>query len=561
MIERFVKDTYSSYEDFYENFDITFPDDFNFGFDVVDAYAKESPEKLAMVWCNDDGEERRFTFGDISRLSSQAANLFHSLGIRKGDTVMLMLRRRYEYWYLICALHKLGAIAIPATIQLMRKDIRYRIQAAEVKCIVSVDENTLFEDVDACQAECPTLQHKISVAVKHEGWIYLDDAMEGQSSVFPRPTGDEATVATDPLLIYFTSGTTGMPKMVLHNHTYPLGHIITAKYWHGLDENSLHITVADTGWAKCSWGKIYGQWIAGAALFVYDMERFVPKKLLEKLQQYRVTSFCAPPTIYRFLLQEDLAQYDLSSIRRMTTAGEPLNPEVFHQIKSILGLEIAEGFGQSETTPIMATFTWMDVHTGSMGKPSPGYDVELINSKGEVCEIGEEGEIIVFTRKNRPIGLFSGYYRDIQKTKAAWHYGAYHTGDVAWRDESGYYWFVGRADDVIKSSGYRIGPFEVESALMEHPAVVECAISGVPHPVRGQVVKATVVLAAGFSPSDELIKELQDHVKHTTAPYKYPRIIEFVDELPKTFSGKIQRALIRQKDSGVVQDNPYGESI
>jgi acetyl-CoA synthetase len=561
MLGKFIERDYVSYEDFYQNFDVKFEENFNFGFDVIDAYAAEKPDKLALLWCDDHGEERRFTFSDLSRLSNQAANLFRAMGIGKGDAVLMMLRRRYEYWFLILALHKIGAIAIPATHLLTEKDIVYRVNAANVKCVITIDDNNMVPEVNAAESQCPSLLHKIVLQSSYPGWMTLHKAMEGMSDSFPRPTGEDGTLASDPMLVYFTSGTTGLPKMVLHNFTYPLGHIITAKYWQNLDENSLHITVADTGWAKCSWGKVYGQWIVGAAQFVYDMDKFVPAKLLANLEKYRVTSFCAPPTIYRFMIQEDIKKYDLSSIRHMTTAGEPLNPEVFNQVKSVLGIEIAEGYGQSETTPIMATFKWLPVHTGSMGKPSPGYDVELINDAGEVCEVGEEGQIVVFTRRTRPIGLFSGYYKDAEKTRAAWHYGAYHTGDVAWKDEMGYYWFVGRADDVIKSSGYRIGPFEVESALMEHPAVVECAISGVPDPVRGQVVKASVVLAANYQPSDALKKELQDHVKRVTAPYKYPRIIEFMEELPKTISGKIKRAQIRQQDSGQEEPDIYGEDI
>ena len=561
MLGKFIERDYVSYEDFYQNFDVKFEENFNFGFDVVDAYAAEKPDKLALLWCDDHREERRFTFSDLSRLSNQAANLLRAMGIGKGDAVLMMLRRRYEYWFLIVALHKIGAIAIPATHLLTEKDIVYRVNAANVKCVITIDDNNMVPEVDAAQSQCPSLAHKIVLQSSYPGWITLHKAMEGMSEAFPRPTGEEGTLASDPMLVYFTSGTTGLPKMVLHNFTYPLGHIITAKYWQNLDENSLHITVADTGWAKCSWGKVYGQWIVGAAQFVYDMDKFVPAKLLANLEKYRGTSFCAPPTIYRFMIQEDIKKYDLSSIRHMTTAGEPLNPEVFNQIKSVLGIEIAEGYGQRETTPNLATFNGLPVHTGSRGKPSPGYDVELINDAGEVCEVGEEGQIVVFTRRTRPIGLFSGYYKDAEKTRAAWHYGAYHTGDVAWKDEMGYYWFVGRADDVIKSSGYRIGPFEVESALMEHPAVVECAISGVPDPVRGQVVKASVVLASGYQPSDALVKELQDHVKRVTAPYKYPRIIEFMEELPKTISGKIKRAQIRQQDSGQEEPDIYGEDI
>ncbi|MBQ9989157.1 MAG: AMP-binding protein [Clostridia bacterium] len=548
MIERFIKDDYTSYEDFYNRFEVNVPGDFNFGYDVIDAWAEEQPDKLALVWCDDHGHEERLTFGDIARLSSQAAHYFQSLGLKKGDAVLLMLRRRYEYWFIMPALHKLGVIAIPATNLLMAKDIVYRVNVAKVRALIVYDDEEMRSRVEQAMPELfepPTL---ITLGDAVGDWQSLWAGLDGRPTAFARITGDAATHSLDPMLIYFTSGTTGMPKMVLHNYTYPLGHIVTARYWHALHENSLHITVADTGWAKCSWGKMYGQWIVGAALFVYDMDKFVPLKLLEKLSQYRVTSFCAPPTIYRFMVQENIAQFDLSSLERCTTAGEPLNPEVYNKVYQVTGLRIAEGFGQSESTPIMATFKWLPVRPGSMGKPSPGYDVELINDQGEVCDVGEEGELIVFTRKQRPIGLFAGYYNDPATTKAAWHYGAYHTGDIAWKDEDGYYWFVGRADDVIKSSGYRIGPFEVESALMEHPAVVECAISAVPHPVRGQIVKATIVLAKGYEPSDELVKTLQDHVKRVTAPYKYPRVIDFVQELPKTHSGKIRRAELREQD-------------
>ena len=548
MLERFTRTEFASYEDFYEHFEVNVPEDFNFGFDVIDAWAQEQPDKPALLWCDDHDHEQRFSFGDLSHLSSQAAHYLQSLGVQKGDTVLLLMRRRYEYWFLMLALHKLGAVAIPATHILTTKDIVYRIQAADIRAVITLDDAEVMAHVDEAMADCPDCKHLITVGPAHGRWQSLHEEMQRFPTAFTRPTGDDATLARDPMLIYFTSGTTGMPKMVLHNFTYPLGHIVTARFWQKLHEHSLHITVADSGWAKCSWGKMYGQWIVGACVFVYDMDRFQPTHLLEKLEKYRVTSFCAPPTIYRFMIREHMESYDLSSLERCTTAGEPLNPEVFNKVKQMLGLEIAEGFGQSETTPIMASFQWLEVHPGSMGKPSPGYDVELVNEHGEVCDVGEEGEIIVFTRKQRPVGLFAGYYNDLAKTKAAWHYGAYHTGDVAWKDEEGYYWFVGRADDVIKSSGYRIGPFEVESALMEHDAVVECAISAVPDPVRGQIVKATIVLAKGYEPCEALVKALQDHVKHVTAPYKYPRQIEFVEELPKTFSGKIRRAELREQD-------------
>ncbi len=548
MLERFSQTKFDSYEDFYDHFEVNVPGNFNFGFDVIDGWAKEEPDKLALVWCDDHGGEQKLTFTDLSHLSNRAAHYFKSLGLTKGDTVMLLLRRRWEYWFLMPALHKLGVLAIPATHILTVKDIVYRVEAASVRAIVSLDDDEVMENVEQAAQQVSGPLMMISLDGKRPGWDGLHEKMASFPDTFERPTGDDATTSRDPMLIYFTSGTTGMPKMVLHNFTYPLGHIITARFWQNLHEKSLHLTVADTGWAKCSWGKMYGQWIAGAALFVYDMDKFVPLNLLEKISHYRVTSFCAPPTIYRFLVREKLEDYDLSALEHLTTAGEPLNPEVFNRIYQLTGLKIAEGYGQTETTPIIASFSWLDIHPGSMGKPSPGYDVELVNESGEVCDVGEEGEIIVFTRKQRPIGLFAGYYNDEAKTKAAWHYGAYHTGDVAWKDEGGYYWFVGRADDVIKSSGYRIGPFEVESALMEHDAVVECAISAVPDPTRGQIVKATIVLAKGYTPSEELIKELQDHVKRVTAPYKYPRRIEFVEELPKTISGKIRRAQLREQD-------------
>ncbi len=549
MLERFSSSKFDSYEDFYDHFEVNVPEDFNFGFDVIDGWAKDQPDKMALVWCDDHGGEKKLTFSDLSHLSNRAAHYFASLGLTSGDTVMLLLRRRWEYWFIMPALHKLGVIAIPATHILSVKDIVYRVEAASVRAIVSLDDDEVMANVEQAAQHISEPMRLISLNGSRPGWDSLHAKITSFAQSFERPTGEAGTTARDPMLIYFTSGTTGMPKMVLHNFTYPLGHIVTAKFWQNLHENSLHLTVADTGWAKCSWGKMYGQWIAGAALFVYDMDKFDPIKLLEKVSLYRVTSFCAPPTIYRFLIREKMENFDLSALEHLTTAGEPLNPEVFNRVYQVLGLKIAEGYGQTETTPIMAAFSWLEIHPGSMGKPSPGYDVELVNEDGEICDTGEEGEIIVFTRKQRPIGLFAGYYNDEHKTKAAWHYGAYHTGDVAWKDEEGYYWFVGRADDVIKSSGYRIGPFEVESALMEHDAVVECAISAMPDATRGQIVKATIVLAKGYVPGEELIHELQDHVKSVTAPYKYPRRIEFVEELPKTISGKIRRAQIREQDN------------
>ncbi len=543
MIERYCKTQFKDYKDFYHNFYINVPKNFNFAYDIVDEFATASPEKLAMVWCNDEDEEHFFTFDEMSKRSNQVANMFRCYGIGKGDKVMLTLKRRYEYWFCILALHKLGAVVIPATHLLTEKDLNYRFDAAEVKMIVTCNDEVLLSSLDKAAPKSKTLKHKMLLGLR-EGYINFDE-YKNYPQTFERIQNE----STDPMLIYFTSGTTGMPKMVLHNFSYPLGHILTAKFWQELSDTSLHITVADTGWAKASWGKIYGQWIAGSALFTYDMDKFSPLELLKKVCKYKVTSFCAPPTVYRFLIKEDLSSYDFSHLRHATTAGEPLNAEVYNQFLKISGVKIKEGFGQSETTPLIATYPWVEPIPGSLGKPSPLYGIKLLNDEGEICEPGEEGEIVIDTRNGNPVGLFCGYLADDDRTNSLWYDGYYHTGDIAWYDEKGYYYFVGRADDVIKSSGYRIGPFEVESALIEHPSVLECAISAVPDPVRGQVVKATIVLTKDYAPSDELIRTLQDHVKRVTAPYKYPRIVEFVEELPKTVSGKIKRADIRKKDN------------
>ncbi|HMK61165.1 MAG TPA: AMP-binding protein [Dissulfurispiraceae bacterium] len=549
VLERFVSRVdYESYEDFADNFRIIVPDNFNFAYDVVDATAAINPDKVALVWCNDRGAERKFTFAEMKHFSDKAANFFLAQGIRRGDPVMLILKRRFEFWFCILALHKIGAIAIPATHLLTAKDIVYRNNAADIKMIVSVADEAVVTHVDDSVPLSPTLKKRVLVGGKRNGWLDFDSEMERAQSGFVRPSGDAATSNDDILLLYFTSGTTGLPKMVQHDFTYPLGHILTARYWQNVGEDGLHLTVADTGWAKAAWGKIYGQWIAGCAVFVYDYDKFQPGKLLDVVIKYGITSFCAPPTVYRFLIKEDLTKYKFDTLKYGTVAGEPLNPEVYAQFLNATGIRLMEGYGQTESTVAIATYPWLEPKPGSMGNPSPGYCIELLNDKGKPCEIDEEGQIVVRTDKQTPVGMFGGYYRDPDRTANVWHGGIYYTGDVARRDKDGYYWFVGRVDDLIKSSGYRIGPFEVESALIEHPAVLECAITPVADALRGQVVKASVVLARGYVPGERLARELQDHVKKVTAPYKYPRIVEFVDELPKTISGKIRRVEIREKD-------------
>lgn len=550
MLEKYVsKLDFNSYEDFYENFQINVPDNFNYAFDVVDEIALETPGRRAMVWCDDSGREAVFTFSQIKYYSDKAANFFRGHGIKKGDPVMLILKRRYEFWFCLLGLHKLGAVCIPATHLLTEKDIVYRCNAADIKMIVSVNDDEVVKHIEASLPKSSSLKHVALVGGVRDGWVDFTKELEETSDAFERPTGGGATQNSDIMLIYFTSGTTGMPKMVQHDFTYPLGHILTAKYWQNVSEGGLHLTVADTGWAKAMWGKIYGQWMSGAAVFVYDYDKFVPRNLLEVIVSHHVTSFCAPPTIYRFFIKEDLAKFDLSSLKHCSIAGEPLNPEVYYQFLKATGMKMMEGYGQTELTVTMGTFPWMEPKPGSMGKPAPGYDIDLLDENGNSCEVGDEGQLVVRTHNRKPFGMFAGYYRDTELTASVWHDDIYYTGDMAWKDEDGYYWFVGRADDLIKSSGYRIGPFEVESALIEHPAVLECAITAVPDPIRGQVVKATVVLAKGYAAGESLVKELQDHVKRVTAPYKYPRIIEFVDELPKTISGKIRRVEIREKNT------------
>ncbi len=547
LIERYTYADYASLSDFQENYQVNIPSSFNFAYDVIDQYAQFAPGQRAMIWVNEAGESRMFTFGDMKRYSDKAANVLLEMGLRKGDPVLLMLKRRYEYWFLALALMKLGCIQIPATAQLQKKDIVYRLNAAQAKAVICVGEDEVIGHVAAAIPECPSVKVAARLGGDTPGFVNFSRLLEEASDVFlpvqPRCANG------DIMLMYFTSGTTGMPKMVAHDFTYPLGHLITGRFWHNLNERSIHLTTADSGWAKCGWGKLYGQWLAGATIFVYDFDRFNAPNMLKVLEKYRVTSFCAPPTIYRFLIKEDLKEYDLSALKWGTVAGEPLNPEVFRQFFKATGVELREGFGQTETTPLLLTSNFLRPKPGSVGVPSPHYHIRLLDAEGRDVEVGEEGEICVDLSQGRPAGLFLGYYKDEEATKAAFAGGVYHTGDMAWRDEDGYFWFIGRADDVIKSSGYRIGPFEVESALIAHPAVIECAITGVPDPDRGQAVKATIVLAKGFTPSEQLKKELQQHVKRVTAPYKYPRIIEFVDELPKTVSGKIQRKIIRQQDA------------
>ncbi|MDO5477643.1 MAG: AMP-binding protein [Clostridia bacterium] len=548
MLEKFLERTeFSSYEDFKANYRVKANDNFNFAFDIVDGWASEKGDNRALLWCNDEGEEKIFTFSEMSALSNKAANYFKSLGLKKGDVALLILRRRWEYWVAVTGLMKLGVTFIPGTLQLTKKDIAYRANAAGVSLILSLEDDYVNEQIELARSEMPGVLHYLMAGDKDkEGYKNFNREFEKCDSSFERSA--DSAGGRDIMQIYFTSGTTGMPKMVMHNYFHPLGHIVTAKYWQQVEENKLHMSVSDSGWAKFGWGKIYGQWICGATIFAYDMEKFIPAKLLSMMEKYRLTTFCAPPTMYRFMLQEDVSSYDLSSVKNWATAGEPLNPEVFNRWKELTGGEIHTGFGQTEGTVLLADFKWVKPIPGAMGKPSPIYDLRLFNENGKECGTGEEGEIVICdVINNPPVGLFVGYYKNEEQTAEALGSGNYNLKDVAWCDNDGYYWFVGRHDDVIKCSGYRIGPFEVESALIEHPAVVECAITAAPDPVRGQVVKATVVLAKGYTPSDELIKELQNHVKKATAPYKYPRIVEFVDELPKTLGGKIKRAQIRKE--------------
>ena len=555
MIERYLTQThFTSEDDFRDNLHFIVPETFNFAYDVMDEWAKAAPDKLALLWTSERGEELRATYAEFKEQTDQAAAYFLSLGIRRGDKVMLILKRHYQWWVSMMALCKIGAVAIPATHMLTASDIVYRNQRASVKAIICVNDEYVTTQVREAMSESPTVEVLVAVNALAQKDCPVAEGFHDwfaeweKAPAFVRP--EEVNVNEDTMLMYFTSGTSGEPKMVAHDHLYALGHLVTGVFWHNLDEDSIHLTVADTGWGKAVWGKLYGQWFAGATVFVYDHEKFSAEKIMRMMEKYRITSFCAPPTIYRFMLQEDFSQYDLSALKYCTTAGEALEPVVFQKFYELVGVKMMEGFGQTETTMTLGTFPWVKPKPGSMGKPNPQYDVKLLKSDGSPCEDGEKGEICIETSAGKAIGLFKGYYRDPELTEKVWHDNLYHTGDLAWRDEEGYYWFVGRADDVIKSSGYRIGPFEVESALMTHPAVVECAVTGVPDEIRGMIVKATVVLANDWKgkADDAFVKELQNHVKRVTAPYKYPRIIEFVDALPKTISGKIRRVEIRERD-------------
>jgi len=616
LLDKYLqKKDFESYEDFYKNFKVTIPENFNFAYDVIDTLAAEKAGERALQWCDEKGAEKAFTFAQIKTLSDKAANVLRKAGIKKGDPIMLILKRRWEYWPVILALHKLGAIAIPATHLLSTKDIVYRCNAADIKGIICVDDLELMKRVNEAEAIMEQgaeshgiyhLRYKVYVRSVHtpkdfdpaktlydqykartknvySSDVFLGSVTDGAAGIYgadkeaatgfqmPEPLlnwddfcslmneaesdftkPDNLNKNTDIMLLYFTSGTTGMPKMVRHDFTYPLGHIATARFWHQVIPEGLHLTVADTGWAKAAWGCIYGQWICGAGIFIYDYDRFVPAEMLDIISKYKLTSFCAPPTIYRFFIKEDLKKFDFSALKHCCVAGEPLNPEIFDQFLTGTGIKLRECYGQTELTVSLCTWPWLEPKPGSMGKPAPGYDVDLLREDGTSCGMGEEGQIVLRLDKYKPTGMFGGYYRDEALTTSVWRNNIYYTGDVAWKDESGYYWFVGRNDDVIKSSGYRIGPFEVESVLMEHPAVLECVITGFPDPDRGAVVKATIVLTKQFTASDELKKELQEHVKKNTAPYKYPRIVEFVKELPKTISGKYRRVQIREEDSNLV---------
>ena len=545
---------FKDYDDFSKHCRLKAPEDFNFAYDIIDRYAKEAPEKKALVWIDDNSDEAKvFTFTDISRESKRAAYWLSLKGIKKGDTVMLVLRRRYEWWILMPALHRIGAIVIPATDQLLQTDIEYRTNAADVKMIISYDNPHILEEIEKAMPKSPTVKYLVTVGPQREGWISFHDEYSKLDPEFPRPVGEAATHNNDPMLLYFTSGTSGYPKMVLQDFVYPIGHIMTAKYWHGVVDDGLHLSIAETGWAKATWGKLYGQWICGTAQFVYDMNMLKPDKMLQMIAKFGLTTFCAPPTVYRFLVRQDLSKYDLSKCVRFSTAGEALNGEVFEKWLEKTGKKIYEGYGQSESTVICGNFMeYSDIRPGSMGRANPCYDISVLNPNGKPVPNGEAGELCINVSNGRPYGLLKGYYKDVSLTAEAFDGGVYHTGDNVYMDDDGYVWFVGRKDDIIKSSGYRISPFEVESILQKHPAVLECAVTGVEDKKRGMAVKATIVLSADYADKDPKEMELimSNFAKENTAMYKCPRIYEFVKELPKTISGKIRRVEIREKDKG-----------
>jgi len=544
MYRKYInREEFSSYEEFKKEYKINIPENFNFAYDIVDGWAEAEPEKKALWYLDDHGFEREFTFAEISLLSKKAASFLKSLGIKKGDRVMTFLRRRWEYWVMATALHRIGAILIPSSVQMTKKDIIYRANSAGVKLIAAAADDYAISQVEAARPECTSVENYVLAGENREGWINLTESIF-EAEPF---NGGRVTTNEDTLIVYFTSGTTGMPKMVAHKQTYPLGHITTAKFWHQVQNNKLHLTVSDSGWAKFGWGCIYGQWICGAEILGYDMDRFNPENLAKVIRRCKPTTFCVPPTMYRFLLKNGITKEDFASVVHCSTAGEALPPEVSEEFKRITGLSIYEGFGQTESSVMLATYQWFPAKPGSMGKPSPLYDIAVIDANGNRLGVGETGELVVMGMdKGTPPGLFYGYWSP-EGIKNPFGDGIYHLGDMAWMDDDGYFWYVGRNDDMIKCSGYRIGPFEIESILLTHPAVLECAITGAPDPIRGQVVKASIVLMKGFEGSDELVKELQNYVKKLTAPYKYPRIVEFVKELPKTTSGKISRVQIRNK--------------
>ncbi|MCL1901672.1 MAG: AMP-binding protein [Firmicutes bacterium] len=543
MLEKYLTKTeFNSYEDLIENYKLNIPENFNFAYDIVDEWAKKDRNKTALIWCDDFGNEKNFTFNDLMTLSNKAANYLLSRGIKKGDKVLLILKQRPEVWVSLLALNKIGAVSIPCSYQQTEKDITYRITASNAKMIIIADDAEIVKHLKIIEKSYPDIL--ILSEGKDNGFKNFSKEIEK----FPDTLKRIENKTSDPMLIYFSSGTTGMPKMVLHDNSYPLGHITTAKYWQCAENNTKHLTMSDSGWAKFGWGKIYGQWICGAIIVAYDTEKFAPHRLLEKIDKLKLTTFCAPPTVFRFLVQEDLCKYDFSTIKHCCIAGEPLNPEIFNKFKEYTGLDIYEGFGQSETSVMIANYPYFKIKPGSIGKASPLYNIDIVDENGKHCEDGIVGSVVVKNiDKFRPAGLFLNYINDDNANKQSFKNNMYNTGDTAWRDSEGYFWFVGRNDDVIKCSGYRIGPFEVESVLAEHDAVLECAVTAAPDPKRGQIVKATVVLNKGWAASDELVIELQEHVKKLTAPYKYPRIVEFVPELPKTIGGKIKRAEIRKE--------------